>query len=107
MITANYDVEERRKKKMKSDHRVIPLKPMEGKRAMNSTGTPDPRLFNGENKLHAQFSFNTGMWKLNYDVGSLPGGLQSRFTSFPELLEHTRQYFAKRNIAVGEVQDVS
>lgn len=100
----SYDIEDRRKKKMKSDHRVINLKPK--KNATTESGVHDKRLFNGENKLHAQMSHTTGMWRLNYDSGALPGGLQMLFTSFPELLDYTRTYFAKRNIEVCDVVDV-
>lgn len=100
----NYDIEERRKKKMKSDHRILSLKPKEGK-STDVLGKTDRRLFNGENKLHAQFNYTTGMWKLNYDSGGLPGGLQMLFTTFPELLDHVRVYFSKRNIEVTDVVD--
>lgn len=104
-ILANYDIEERRKKKMKSDHRIIVLRLMEGKKTIDSGGRPDPRLFTGENKLHAQFSHQTGMWKLHYDFGAIPGGLQNLFTTFPETLDHVKTYFSKRNIEVIDVVD--
>ena len=100
----NYDIEERRKKKMKSDHRILNLKPIEGK-STDVLGKTDRRLFTGENKLHAQLNHTTGMWRLNYDSGSLPGGLQMLFTTFPELHDHVRTYFSKRNIEVTNVVD--
>lgn len=99
----NYDIEERRKKKMKSDHRILNLR-QKGP-SKDSSGVMDRRLFNGENKLHAQFNHNTGMWRLNYDSGGLPGGLQMLFTTFPELLDHVRVYFSKRNVEVYDVVD--
>lgn len=103
----NYDIENRRKAKMHSDHRVIGLKPMDGKKARDAAGMVDSRLFNGENKLHANYIDRTGMWKLHYDVGSLPGGLQMAFTTFSDLLTHVKNYFRKRNVEVTDVIDAS
>jgi hypothetical protein len=103
----NYDIEARRKAKMKSAHRVITLRPIAGRIPKNSTtGDPIRFSFDGSNRLHAQFNHNTGLWKLNYDNGSLPGGLQVSFTTFPELLDHVRVYFYKRNVEVADVTDI-
>lgn len=100
-----YDIEERRKEKMKSDHRIIEVKPVDGKSPRNNFGGIDKQLFTGGNKLHAQFSHTTGLWRMNYDSGALPGGLQVLFTNFPELLNHVRTYFLKRGVEVVEVID--
>lgn len=104
-MLVNYDVEARRKGKMKSDDRILVLKPMEGKTALSSTGAVDKRLFNGENTLHAVYDDMKGLWRMNYDVGGLPGGLQEKFTSFPQLLEHARSYFKRRNVNITEVKE--
>lgn len=103
----SYDIEERRKKKMKSDHRIIVLQPVDGERVRDQSGLISKSAFDGSNQLHAQFSHHTGMWRLNYDKGGLPGGLQVLFTSFPELLNHVRLYFYRRNVEVVDVVDVN
>lgn len=92
---------------MKSDHRILHLSPIAGKSVRDSWGNTVKATFDGNNKLHAQFNHYTGMWKLNYDFGALPGGLQGLFTSFPELLDYVRIYFYKRNVEVTDVVDVN
>lgn len=104
-MLVNYDVEEKRKNKMKSDDRVLVLKPIDGKTALSSTGSVDKRLFNGENKLHAIYNEVKGTWSMHYDVGGLPGGLQHQFTEFSPLLKHARDYFKRRNVEITEVQE--
>lgn len=103
----NYDIEERRREKMKSDHRILNLRPVAGRVHKDAIGKLDNRLFNGENKLHAQLNHTSGMWRLNYDSGALPGGLQMMFTTFPELLDHVRVYFSKRNVEVTDIVDAA
>jgi hypothetical protein len=104
----NYDIEDRRKKKMHSEHRIIHIRPMNnGKSTLNSSGMVDNRLFTGENKLHATYIDHSGMWKLHYDIGAIPGGLQMQFTTLQELLTHVRSYFKKRNVEVVDVVDAS
>jgi len=104
----NYNIAERQSKEMEKMHsldRVIVLKPMEGKSALDVTGAPDKRLFTGENNLHAIFNNTFGLWELKYDSGSLPGGLDGKFTDLDILLQHVRQYFGKRNVEIVEVKD--
>lgn len=101
----NYDVEERRKSKMKSDDRVLVLKPVEGKQTLASDGSVDKRLFTGENNLHAIYDEVSGVWSMKYDKGAIPGGLQGRFTLFSELLSTARSYFNKRNVGIVEVRE--
>lgn len=104
-MLVNYDVESRRKDKMKSDDRVLILKVMDGQKALSAAGAVDGRLFNGENYLHAVYDDMKGMWKMHYEVGGLPGGLQNQFTTFTELLEHAKAYFKKRNVEIAEVRE--
>lgn len=104
MIT-NYDVEDRRKSKMKSDDRVLVLKPTEGLQARAADLSIDKGLFTGENNLHAIYDEMKGLWSMKYDRGGLPGGLQNQFTLFSELLEHARAYFKKRNVSIVEVRE--
>lgn len=100
-----YDPEARRKEKMKSDDRVIMLRPMEGKQTISSTGLVDKRLFTGENKLHACWESRTGMWHLHYEIGALPPALKGAWTLFSELETHVRSYFKSRNIEVVEIKE--
>ena len=100
-----YDPEARRKEKMKSDDRVIVIKPMDGKQTISSTGLVDKRLFTGENKLHAHWDNRTGMWSLHYDIGGLPPALKGSWTMFSELEKHVRAYFKTRNIEVVEIKE--
>lgn len=101
----NYDIASREKAKMHTLDRIIVLKTMEGKDPLTSDGFVDKRLFNGENNLHAIFDIRTGMWFLRYDKGLLPGALDVKYISLPEILDYVRQYFARRNVEVVEVKD--
>lgn len=98
-----YDIEERRKNKMNSDDRILVLKLMEGKKPIAANGTIDPRLFTGENKLHAIFDPRSGMWNMRYETGGLPGALQQKFMEFHELEEFARTYFKSRNVEIVDV----
>ncbi len=104
-MLVNYNVEERRRSKMKSDDRVLTLKQMEGKPSLAADGSVDKRLFNGENKLHAIYDEMKGVWTMRYEMGGLPGGLQGQFTLFSELVEHARAYFKRRNIEITEIKE--
>lgn len=101
----NYDIEERRRSKMRSDNRVIILKTMEGKTAKDYAGKIDPRLFTGENRLHAVYDPQKGMWNMRYETGAIPAPLQQKFMTFEDLLAHAKQYFLGRNIEVAGVID--
>lgn len=98
-----YDIEARRKSKMLDDDRVLVLKVMEGKKAADSAGKIDPRLFTGENRLHAIFDPRTGMWNMRYETGGLPGALQQKFLEFADLKQAAKEYFATRNIEIVDV----
>lgn len=98
-----YDIEERRKNKMNSDDRILILKPVEGKKVTDAAGKFDPRLFTGENKLHAVFDTRTGMWNMKYEMGTLPGALHQKFVEFHELLDFAKAYYKQRNVEVSEV----
>lgn len=98
-----YDIEERRREKMISGNRTLVLRVMEGKKAMSSSGVVDPRLFTGENHLHAVFDELTGMWNMKYETGGLPGALQQKFVEFNDLLEMATKYYKARNIEIVDV----
>lgn len=91
--------------KMRSPDRVLVLKVMDGKKVLSNGGFSDPRLFSGENKLHAMMDPQTCMWKLKYDMGTLPEPLKGTFTGFRALKQYVQSYFEKRNIEIVEVKD--
>lgn len=89
--------------KMKSADRVFVLSVMEGKKAINSTGTADPRLFNGTNKLHCIMDTQTNLWYFKYDMGGLPEPLKCRFTSCTAAKKYADSYYNPRNIEINQV----
>jgi len=94
--------------KLKSADRVLILEPIDGKKPLSSTGLVDPRLFkDGEegNRLHAVMDGETCLWSLKYDKGSIPPGLNGRFTSFKNIKKFAEDYFLTRNIKITEVKD--
>lgn len=91
--------------KMKSPDRILVLKVMEGKKPISTTGAADPRLFSGENKLHAVMDQQTCLWRLKYDMGIVPESLKGTFTGFNALKKFAIEYYAKRNIEITEVKD--
>lgn len=104
-MLVNYDIEERRRGKMKADDRILVLQQMEGKPSLAADGAIDKRLFKGENNLHVIYNVDDGAWKMAYDMGALPGGLQGKFTTFGEAVSTARAYFAKRNVEIAEVKE--
>ena len=90
--------------RVQSSDRIIVLEPIPGQKPKTSSGLDDPRLFSGENKLHAVMEPNC-LWYLKYEMGGLPEPLKQKFTSFPRALAHVKQYFLKRGVQVKEVID--
>ena len=92
--------------KNRSTDRKLMLRPIEGKAALKSDlSQTDPRLFTGENCLHAKMK-PEGMWYLQYERGGVAPQLQQHFTSFNRLMTFVTDYFQRRNIEIVEVQDV-
>ncbi len=91
--------------KMSSPDRVLVLKVMEGMKPLNTSGVADPRLFTGENKLHAVMDEQSCLWKFKYDMGIVPEALKGNFTGFKALKKFADSYFNKRNIEIVEVKD--
>lgn len=87
----------------RSNDRVLVLQVEEGKKPLTSMGVPDPRLFNGENKLHAIMDNRTSLWYLKYDMGVLPGALKQKFTSFSKLYKYVSDYYGRRGLKIVEV----
>lgn len=91
--------------KLKKDDRILVLGPIEGKRAISSKGLFDPRLFSGENELHAVKDAQGTLWRMRYKMGGIPDELRQAFTSFERLHDFAKVYYAKRNIEIKEVID--
>lgn len=91
--------------KMKSDDRILVLKPMDGKNPRSNTGLIDSRLFQGGNRLHAIRSNIDQLWYIRYDQGIVPPALKCKFTSFKALQAHVEPYFKNRNVEIEKVID--
>ena len=85
--------------------RVIVLEPIDDKQPLSSTGLVDPRLFTGENKLHAIKNPQTCLWSLKYDMGIVPPPLKGQYTGFNALKKFCEDYFNKRNMRIKEIID--
>lgn len=90
---------------MRSPDRILVLKTIDGEKPLSSKGLVDPRLFTGENKLHAVMDMQTTLWHLKYDQGIVPPPLKCQFTSFKMLRQHATEYFRSRNIEIVEIKD--
>lgn len=91
---------------VRSADRVLELAPMEGKTALSNQGSPDNRLFTGEQKLHIKMDPQTCLWYCQWEQnGVLPGGLKGSFTGFKAAIKHAENYFFHRNIKVTKVID--
>ncbi len=85
--------------------RILVLGPMEGKKPLSTGGLADPRLFTGENRLHAIKDPATCMWYLKYEMGIRPEEMKQMFTTFSALKKFAERYYAKRNIEIKEIKD--
>lgn len=103
MNTLPFDIDMREEAKMLPNKRFFTLTPMEGKKAMSSSGLPDARLFTGETKIYGIYDADRGTWSLKYDGGTVPGGLQGEFTEFQKLSEHVIHYYKMRNVRAEAV----
>jgi hypothetical protein len=83
--------------------RVFTLTVKEGFKPKDSREQVDSRLFTGDNKLHAKWDFNTNLWRLELDNGSLPEPLKQRFTKFEYAERIVKTYYEKRNVTIKEV----
>jgi hypothetical protein len=91
--------------KMKTDDRILILRPKAGELPLTSGLAVDRRLLTGENRIHAILDKNFMFWSLRYDAGNLPPPLRQSFTSFGKCLDFVKNYFDRRNIEVVEVLD--
>lgn len=85
------------------DDRVLKLTPKEGFNPKDSMGVTDPRLFTGDNKLHAIKDHQVGMWILKYEMGVVPPPFKQHFTSYNILYTFVQDYYRKRNVDIQEV----
>lgn len=86
--------------KMKSNDRILVLEKIDDGKGV---GLVDPKVFTGNNKLHAVMDEGTLLWSFRYDHGIVPGPLKDRFSSFKVLKQHAEDYFRNRNIKIKEV----
>jgi hypothetical protein len=86
--------------------RILVLKPIEGtKGPLDTNGKVDPRLFTGDNQLHAKMDTEYGHWYVSYEKGLPAASLQQRWTSFPRMLQHLTEYYKQRNCYIAEIID--
>lgn len=95
--------EDLRKSKVKSDDRIIVLRPMDGKPTLDGKGLLDPGLFTGGNQLHALKHPLYATWYLKYEKGGIPNQLKQQFTSFNKLVEIVNRYYNVRNVEIKEI----
>lgn len=88
-----------------SPDRTLVLKPMEGKKVLSTGGAADPRIFTGENNVHAIMDPHTMLWTIRYQHGLPPPKLRNKYTSFSKLKRAMDDYFAKRNVEIVDVKD--
>jgi len=89
--------------KMRTPDRILELKVMAGKKPLDTLMRVDPRLFEGENKLHAIMDLPTSLWTLKYDKGSVPPILSGRYTGFRQAFDAAKNYYNQRNIEITQV----
>lgn len=85
--------------------RVFSLTQRPGVKTTDANGLVDPRLFKGENKLHAVMDSGSCHWFMKYEQGGLPEPLRGRYTSFVKLTEAATNYFNSRGVDVTEIAD--
>lgn len=86
-----------------SDDRILQVSPIEGKVAKSSSGLLDPRLYTGDNRIHAVMNPSTRLWSFKYEQGLVPNSLKQEFTSFTKLLKFAQAYFKNRNLQIKEI----
>lgn len=94
--------EQLKRLKVKSEDRILKLKPMKGGAAKTSSTTVDSRLFTGGNDLHV-IKDMYGMWTYKYDDGAVPGALKRSFTTPTLAIDFARKYFLSRNVEIYEI----
>lgn len=91
--------------KTRSDDRVFLLTAIDNKAPLRNTGVTDPRLFTGENKIHAKKDPETCLWFLKYEIGHVPEQLKCKFTTFTAARKFTEAYYSTRNLKITEILD--
>lgn len=91
--------------KMNAPEREIVIRPLDGKKTLDSAGIVDTRLWKGGNSIRALMG-ETGLWYFKYESGILPDALKVQFTSINKLIAFAKDYFSKRNLEVVEVKDI-
>lgn len=91
--------------KARKTDRILKIRPIEGQKTLSSTGLVDPRIFTGDNNLHAIQDPRNTLWGLKLEAGGLAEPLKQKFKTFDSLLEFVKVYFRKRNLEITEVID--
>lgn len=86
---------------MRKTDRVLVLEKVDPKK---DVGMVDPKVFSGDNELHAVMD-SMCMWSFKYKHGQIPPALKSRWTSFNELKKAAEKYFDNKNIKITKVID--
>jgi hypothetical protein len=87
---------------MRSTDRILVLEKIDPK---GDTGLIDPKVFKGENNLHAVMDQGTCLWSFKHDRGMVPAPLRNKYTSFKAAREQAEEYFRQKNIRIVEVKD--
>lgn len=103
MLTS-FDPEDNKNRK---SIRKIFVRPIEGEKALATSGLVDSRLFKGESHFLGIRDPQFNLWKIQYSDPrtKLPKALNQRFTSFPQLFNYLTIYLKKRNIEIFKVED--
>lgn len=88
---------------IKSDDRILVLKPLVEGKGAKASGIVDPQLFTGGNQLHAIHDTRRRMWTLKYEKGGIPEPLKQQWTKFSDLRKAVERYFLSRNIQIIEI----
>ena len=92
-------------KHMRSEERTLVLKPMEGKKALSSTGIVVYRTTDGEPNYKVTIDPFTNLWIFKQNYGILPEKLKQKFTSYGSIMKYAHDYFGKRNLVIEKVLD--
>lgn len=88
---------------LRSTDRILVLERVN--KADKHIGLIDPKVFTGDNNLHAVMDPSTCMWTFKYEHGMVPPQLRSKFTDFNTLKKHAEIYFNTKSIRITGVKD--
>lgn len=89
--------------KMHSEDRMLNIEHIPNAK---STSLIDPKLFTGEQEIHAVRGPFDNLWRVKYNKGTLPTPLKQSFTNFQQLFNFCVAYFGRRGVKVTGFTDV-